>query len=37
LEAVSGAKNMFEYIVSGIVALVLLIYLGWAMFQPERF
>jgi len=28
---------MFDYIVSGIVAVLLLFYLGWAMFQPERF
>jgi K+-transporting ATPase KdpF subunit len=28
---------MFDYIVSGIVSLLLLIYLGWAMFQPEKF
>jgi len=28
---------MFDYIVSGIVAVLLLVYLGWAMFQPERF
>jgi K+-transporting ATPase KdpF subunit len=31
----SGA--MFDYIVSGIVAAFLLVYLGWAMFKPERF
>jgi K+-transporting ATPase KdpF subunit len=29
--------HMFDYIVSGIVALFLLVYLGWAMFRPERF
>jgi len=28
---------MFDYIVSGIVAILLLLYLGWAMFQPEKF
>jgi len=28
---------MFDYIVSGIVAALLLVYLGWAMFKPERF
>jgi len=28
---------MFDYIVSGIVAAFLLMYLGWAMFKPERF
>jgi K+-transporting ATPase KdpF subunit len=28
---------MFDYIVSGIVSLLLLVYLGWAMFQPEKF
>jgi len=28
---------MFDYIISGIVALLLLVYLGWAMFKPERF
>jgi K+-transporting ATPase KdpF subunit len=29
--------TVFDYIVSGIVALFLLVYLGWAMFQPEKF
>jgi K+-transporting ATPase KdpF subunit len=29
--------TMFDYIISGIVAVFLLVYLGWAMFQPERF
>jgi K+-transporting ATPase KdpF subunit len=29
--------DMFDYIVSGIVSVLLLVYLGWAMFQPERF
>jgi K+-transporting ATPase KdpF subunit len=28
---------MFDYIVSGVVAVLLLVYLGWAMFQPEKF
>jgi len=28
---------MFDYIVSGIVAVLLLVYLGWAMFRPEKF
>jgi len=28
---------MFDYIVSGIIALLLLVYLGWAMVKPERF
>jgi len=28
---------MFDYIVSGIVFILLLVYLGWAMFQPEKF
>jgi len=28
---------MFDYIVSGIVSVFLLVYLGWAMFKPERF
>jgi len=28
---------MFDYIISGIVAACLLAYLGWAMFQPEKF
>jgi K+-transporting ATPase KdpF subunit len=28
---------MFDYILSGIVSILLLIYLGWAMFQPEKF
>jgi K+-transporting ATPase KdpF subunit len=30
-------QPMFDYIVSGIVAVFLLVYLGWAMFQPEKF
>jgi K+-transporting ATPase KdpF subunit len=29
--------TMFDYIVSGIVSVLLLVYLGWAMFQPEKF
>jgi K+-transporting ATPase KdpF subunit len=32
-----GDTRMFDYIVSGIVALFLLVYLGWAMFKPEKF
>jgi len=28
---------MFDYIVSGIVSVFLLVYLGWAMFKPEKF
>jgi len=28
---------MFDYLVSGVVAFLLLVYLGWAMFKPERF
>jgi len=28
---------MFDYILSAIVSLLLLVYLGWAMFQPEKF
>jgi len=28
---------MFDYIVSAIVSVLLLVYLGWAMFQPEKF
>jgi K+-transporting ATPase KdpF subunit len=28
---------MFDYIISGIVSVLLLVYLGWAMFQPEKF
>jgi len=28
---------MFDYIISGLVSVLLLIYLGWAMFQPEKF
>jgi len=28
---------MFDYLVSGIVSALLLVYLGWAMFKPERF
>jgi K+-transporting ATPase KdpF subunit len=30
-------QPMFDYIVSGIVSILLLIYLSWAMFQPEKF
>jgi K+-transporting ATPase KdpF subunit len=29
--------GMFDYLVSGIVSVLLLVYLGWAMFQPEKF
>jgi len=28
---------MFDYLISGIVAILLLVYLGWAMFNPEKF
>jgi len=28
---------MFDYILSGVVAVFLLVYLGWAMFRPESF
>jgi len=28
---------MFDYLISGIVSALLLVYLGWAMFKPERF
>ncbi len=28
---------MFDYIISGIVAVFLLVYLGWAMFNPRSF
>jgi len=28
---------MFDYIVSGVVSVLLLVYLGWAMFRPEKF
>jgi K+-transporting ATPase KdpF subunit len=31
------AVCMFDYLVSGIVAAFLLVYLGWAMFRPEKF
>jgi K+-transporting ATPase KdpF subunit len=35
---VKGEEDlMFDYLVSGIVAVFLLVYLGWAMFKPERF
>jgi K+-transporting ATPase KdpF subunit len=33
----SRSGTMFDYVVSGIVSLFLLVYLGWAMFKPERF
>lgn len=29
--------SMFDYLVSAVVSLLLLVYLGWAMFQPEKF
>jgi K+-transporting ATPase KdpF subunit len=28
---------MFDYMLSGIVSILLLIFLGWAMFRPEKF
>jgi len=28
---------VFDYILSLIIAALLLVYLGWAMFKPERF
>jgi K+-transporting ATPase KdpF subunit len=28
---------MFDYLISGIVAVLLVVYLGWAMFKPEKF
>jgi len=28
---------MFDYVLSLVVAALLLVYLGWAMFKPERF
>jgi K+-transporting ATPase KdpF subunit len=31
------APSMFDYLISGVVAACLLVYLGWAMFQPEKF
>jgi K+-transporting ATPase KdpF subunit len=33
----SRSRPMLDYLVSGIVAAFLLVYLGWAMFKPERF
>jgi K+-transporting ATPase KdpF subunit len=30
-------QTMFDYLVSGVVATLLLVYLGWAMFKPEKF
>jgi K+-transporting ATPase KdpF subunit len=30
-------SHVFDYLVSGVVAVLLLVYLGWAMFKPERF
>jgi K+-transporting ATPase KdpF subunit len=32
-----GGWGMFDYVLSGIVAVLLLVYLGWAMFRPEKF
>jgi K+-transporting ATPase KdpF subunit len=29
--------SMFDYLVSAVVAVFLLLYLGWAMFKPEKF
>jgi K+-transporting ATPase KdpF subunit len=34
---VKGHPAMFDYLVSGLVAVLLLVYLTWAMFQPEKF
>jgi K+-transporting ATPase KdpF subunit len=36
---VTGCRRltMFDYLISGIVAVFLLVYLGWAMFKPEKF
>jgi len=31
------SPTMFDYLISGIVAILLLVYLGWAMFNPEKF
>jgi len=28
---------MLDYIISGVVSILLLVYLGWAMFRPEKF
>jgi len=28
---------MFDFILSAVVSLFLLVYLAWAMFRPERF
>ena len=33
----SEEKPMFDYIVSGLVAFLLLIYLLYALLKPERF
>jgi K+-transporting ATPase KdpF subunit len=35
--AKAKGNAMFDYIVSGIVSILLLVYLSWAMFQPEKF
>jgi K+-transporting ATPase KdpF subunit len=32
-----SSQPMFDYILSGIVSVLLLVYLGWAMFKPEQF
>jgi K+-transporting ATPase KdpF subunit len=32
-----AGTEMFDYVLSGILVLALLVYLGWAMFRPERF
>ncbi len=41
VQGAGGAKppgeEMFDYIISGIVSALLLVYLGWAMFKPEKF
>jgi K+-transporting ATPase KdpF subunit len=29
--------HMFDYVLSLLVAVLLLVYLGWAMFTPEKF
>jgi K+-transporting ATPase KdpF subunit len=36
-QGVRASVAMLDYIVSGVVSVLLLIYLGWAMFQPEKF
>jgi K+-transporting ATPase KdpF subunit len=32
-----GAIDMFDYLISGAVSAFILVYLGWAMFRPEKF